>query len=339
MTSKLSNIPDAYDLDDELFEDSEQKSDWEKSARKVVDVFTQMSRHLDNLPAYDDEESDEITDMRDKMQEIVQSYIERMNDEGWEDNRKYYTLGKVPAVTLAAAAFHEMMDWEDALNAVAMSGTAEGVKTVLVKMEEADATPDLGDALNWAANPDALTSDLHFSGNIDTAAALLAAGALPSYNDGELFRDILRGGNADMARLFCRVGQKDADFALEYWHETARNHFYGPKERELLRDLYWEFGRFQAVDQATLVERKKMDDGAQLRVIFDFAARRVSEIYMANHDVAPLKTEIGFDDYGPAALRAAREKLCELGGKPPADEPPAVHQRIHKSGLRTPGRG
>lgn len=339
MTSKLSNIPDAYDLDDELFEDSEQKSDWEKSARKVVDVFTQMSRHLDNLPAYDDEESDATTELRDRIQELVESYIERMNDEGWEDSRKYYTLGKVSAATLAAAARLEMMDWEDALHAVAMGGTAAGVKTVLAQMEEADVSPDLGDALNWAADPGDLTPDLYFGGNVETAAALLDAGAPASYNDGQLFREIVRGGNADMARLFSRAGQTDPDFSLEYWHKNARDYFQSTQERDMLRDLYWEFGRFQAVDQATLVERKKMDDGAQLRVIFDFAARRVSEIYMANHDVAPLKTEIGFDDYGPAALRAAREKLCELGGKPPADEPPAVHQRIHKSGLRTPGRG
>lgn len=338
MTMSLPHIDDAYDLDDEIFEDSAAKSNWNRAATVVGDVFAKLAKHLDSLPEYHDEEHDDVTEQRDRIQEIVQSYTERMNDEGWEDTRKYFTLGQVPAVSLLAAARNEMLDWDDVLNAVALSGKAADIDMVIKTMAAADLSIDYNQALIWAADPGDMAAGIHHHGNSETAAVLLQAGALPSVNGGDLFLDIVREGNKELARLFCRAGKLDRHFSLEYWHENANDYLEAGAARALMRELYWDYGRYEAVDAATLVENKKMKDGAQLRVIFDFAARRVSEIYMLPDNAAPVKTDVGFDDYGPAALRAAREKLTELGGNPPADEPPAVQARFNKPGLRAPAQ-
>lgn len=339
MTSLLSRIPHADDVADELFEESTDEKMWSRAAQTVADTFARLAPALENLPVYDDNEDDAITTLRDELQELVQSYTERMDNEGWENARKYYTLGAVDTRALVAGAQQEMLDWEDILNAKALRGTAEDIKTILAAIGKAEASADLDNALSWAAEPGALENTIYHSGNVQTAEALLSAGADPSYNNGDLFLDSVRTGNADMARVFCRAGMDDPDFHLQEWHDNARSYVQTAEARQLIREMYWEYGRYDVTDAATLVEHKNIGDGTQLRVIFDFAARRVSEIYALQNNAQAFKTEISFDDYGPAALRKAREKLQELGGNPPADEPPAGHRGMAKPKLQVPGRG
>lgn len=337
MTEPLAHIPHADDIDDELFEDTNDADVWTRAAERISDVFSHLAPTLAALPAYDDAEDDDITSLRDDAQGLVQSYTERMDNEGWENSRKYYTLGQVKTATLIAAAAQEMLDWEDVLNAKALRGTGEDIKNILGAMAHAETSPDLGNALAWAAEPGELASGMYHAGNVQTAEALLNAGALPSYNGGDLFMDAVRTGNADMARVFCRAGMDDTSFNLEYWNSEARSYVQTADARKLLHDMYCEYGRYEVVDQSTLAERKSIKQGGHLRVLFDFAARRVSEIYTSHNNTHAFKTEVSFDDYGPAALRAARAKLTELGGNPPADELPAGHRGMAKPKLPAPG--
>lgn len=337
MTEPLAHISHADDIDDALFEDTNDAAIWLRAAEQVSDVFSHLAPTLAALPAYDDAEDDDITSLRDDAQSLVQSYTERMDNEGWENNRKYYTLGHIKTETLIAAAKQEMLDWEDVLNAKALRGTAEDIKNILGAMDDAEIRSDLGNALAWAAEPGDLASGMYHAGNVQTAEAILNAGALPSYNGGDLFLDAVRTGNVDMARVFCRAGVDDPSFTLHYWNSEARSYVQTADARQLLHDMYWEYGRYEVVDQSTLAERKSIKDGGQLRVLFDFAARRVSEIYTSHNNTHAFKTEVSFDDYGPAALRTARAKLAELGGNPPADEAPAGHRGMAKPKLHAPG--
>lgn len=337
MKNPLAHISHADDVDDELFEDNTDEKLWEGATKKVVDAFAGLSPTLENLPAYDDEEDDAITTLREEAQELLQSYTDRMDNEGWEDARKYYTLGAVDTKTLIAAARQEMMDWGDILNAKALRGTGEDIKNILDAAVKAEGSADLDTALAWAAESGDLADTVYHGGNVQTAEAILNAGADPSYNNGDLFLDAVRTGNADMARVFCRAGMDDKSFTLHYWHTEARSYVQTAEARQLLRDMYWEYGRYEVVDQSTLAERKSMKDGGHLRLLFDFAARRVSEIYTTNNNSHAFKSEVSFDDYGPAALRTARAKLTELGGHPPADELPAGHRGMAKPKLHAPG--
>ncbi|MDY0009439.1 MAG: hypothetical protein RBS08_07015 [Bdellovibrionales bacterium] len=332
MSTSLSRIPHADDMDDAIFENTEGKENWNKAAVEVGDKFKRFGDFLQTLPAYDDEEDDTITDLHDSLQEIVPSYAERLDNEGWETAGKYYILGQVDTNTLIAGARQEMIDWEDVLNAKALMGNGDDIHKIHAAAAKAEVHLDLNEALRWAVEPGDMTEGLYHSGNLETGEALLNLGVLPSYNGGHLFMDVLREGREDIARAFCRAGMDDSSFYLHHWQENARSYLEDNNARQLLREMYWEYGRYQAVDASTLVERKPMKDEGKLRVIFDFAARRVSEIYTAgNHS---FKTEVSFDDYGPAALTQARAKLIELGGHPPADEP---RHSISKPALKPPG--
>lgn len=335
MSHSLSRIPHADDMDDALFENTEGAEVWKNAARAIGENFTRFGAALQSLPVYDDAEDDAVTTLRDDLQELVQSYGERLDNEGWENAGKYYIFGQIDTATLVAAARQEMMDWDDVLYAKALMGTGGDIKTILEAMQNAEAGIDLDEALRWAAEPGELTDGLHHSGNLDTSTALLAAGAKPSSNDGDLFFDVLREGREDIARAFCRAGRDDESFHLHYWNENARSWLNEAAPRDLLRQMYWEYDRYEAVDAATLLERKPMRDGGSLRIIFDFAARRVSEIYMREQHA--FKTEVSFDDYGAAALDTARSKLRELGGHPPEDVP-GPSRSLGKPKLAAPSR-
>ena len=337
MSNELSRIPNADDVDDALFEESTDAKVWERTADTIANTFARLSPMLENLPAYDDEEDDAVTSLRDDMQELVQSYTERMDNEDWENARKYYTLGQVDTKTLIAGARQEMLDWDDILNAKALRGTAEDIKNILDAVYSADASPDLDDALAWAAEPGEMYGAIYYTGNVQTAEALLNAGASPSHKNGALFLDAVRTGNADMARVFCRAGMDDQSFTLHYWNSEARSYVQTADARQMLHDMYWEYGRYEVVDKVTLAERKSMKDGGHLRLLFDFAARRVSEIYTTHNSTHAFKSEVSFDDYGPAALRTARDKLTELGGSPPAEELLSGHRGLPKPKLNAPG--
>jgi hypothetical protein len=334
MTDTISRIPDAYDMDDALFENTEGADVWKAAATALGGNIALLAPALQTLPLYDDNEDDDITALRDSLQQLVQSYNDRLENEGWEDAGRYYIFGQIDTGTLIAAARQEMLEWDLILNAKALMGTDADVDAIAGAASEAEQHLDFSNALRWAAEPCRLTGGLCHQGNAAASEALLTHGARPSIDDGRLFFSILRAGREDIARIFARAGMDDDRFYLHHWHENARNHLDEKNARDLLRKIYWEYGRYEALDAATLIEKKMFGHGGQLRVIFDFAARRVSEITMI--DKHAFKTEVSFDDYGPAAIDTARAKLVELGGSPPPDDLPG--RPLGKPRLAPPAR-
>jgi hypothetical protein len=70
-------------------------------------------------------------------------------------------------------------------------------------------------------------------------------------------------------------------------------------------------------DRETLIETKALPDNTgNLRIIYNFAARRVEEIHEFANPRQNVVTGFTFDEYGESALDSAREKLIELGGSP-----------------------
>lgn len=71
-------------------------------------------------------------------------------------------------------------------------------------------------------------------------------------------------------------------------------------------------------DDQTLVHVKGIGNGEKLKTVFDFEARRVTEVYAGQ---GAAMTGHSFAEHDPAALEDARQKLVELQGKPrPLDD-------------------
>lgn len=72
---------------------------------------------------------------------------------------------------------------------------------------------------------------------------------------------------------------------------------------------------FKMVDEQTLSETKDLGSGERLKIIFNFEAQRVNEVYTVPHQ-PPAITGHAFAEHDADSVDAAFNKLKELGGKP-----------------------
>jgi hypothetical protein len=161
-----------------------------------------------------------------------------------------------------------------------------------------------------------LIEGLRHEGNLSTVEQLLTIGADPGLDNGQLFLGAVSEGRVDIGRAFARHAQGNTFLDVGGWMNWAQQH----RKIKLfsdLREIWWDYGRFKANDRETLVETKPLPDNiGNLRIVYNFAARRVSEIYEHNNPRQALVKDFTFDDYGPEAIEQARLKLVELGGEP-----------------------
>jgi hypothetical protein len=233
----------------------------------------------------------------------------------WPAVRMHYTLGRLDTKRALLCCERKILDWQSLLNAKAAFGTGRDVETVFEQARLAGVALDLAMPLRHAAKPVLLVAGLRHEGNADTVDRLLRMGADPATDNGGVFQTAVLEGRADIGRIIARHGQQGLlDTAA--WMNWARQN---RKVKALpdFRDIWWEYGRYQALDHETLVETKPMPDNTgNLRILFNFAARRVEEIHEFTNPKQNLVTSFSFDDYGQSALEAARDKLIELGGRP-----------------------
>jgi hypothetical protein len=163
---------------------------------------------------------------------------------------------------------------------------------------------------------------------METAGELFKLGADPAYDSGRYFARAVEDCGIEMGRLFARAGLSGGSITPQMQNALANSK---PLLYKNLREIYWEYGRYAVADPETLVERKNIDDANSqaLKVIFNFATRRVCEIYeFSNKAFPPVLREFNFEDYGPAAIEGARKKLVELGGNPSPDTGVLVGKKI-----------
>ncbi|MCE9506726.1 MAG: hypothetical protein K8R48_00205 [Alphaproteobacteria bacterium] len=252
-------------------------------------------------------------------QEKMRTAASRISSNKWSSHRLVYTLSRLDTKGLIAACTGRHLDWQTALNAKACFGPTEDLQKIYLTARKQGVSLQLNDALNWSSRAIVFCPDLQTSGSLETTGELFKLGADPAYDSGRYFSRAVEDCGIEMGRLFARTGLSGSIIPAQMQNAQAYNK---PLLYKDLRELYWEYGRYTAADHETLVEKKNIDDANNptLKVIFNFATQRVSEIYeFSNKAFPPVLHEFNFENYGQAAIESARKKLTELGGNPSPD--------------------
>ena len=252
---------------------------------------------------------------RTKALEEAKKTISSMQYQSWPFNRMHYTLGQLDIERLVLCCERKLLDWQNVFNAKAAFGGPEDLRVIFEAARLQGTTLEFTNPLRYAAKPLLLVAGLRHEGNIDTTAQLLKMGADPAQDNGGVFQAAVLEGRADIGRVIARAGQGGL-LDINAWVTWAKNNR-KLKAYEDFRQIQWEYGRFVAADQETLIETKPLPDNTgNLRILYNFAARRVEEIHEFTNPRQNTVTGYSFDEYGDAALESAREKLIEMGGRP-----------------------
>lgn len=280
-----------------------------KRIMKTIDPVGIVAKTIADLDVKDDKNS--------KCREALapaRTLIGSMPTSSWPQARTYMTYACFETDVILTLCQHNIMSWQAALDAKALMGTADDVQKIADAAQENGQSLNISNALNWAAQPKLLTQGVYFNGNLATTEKLFDLGALPNYNSQNLFLEVVEKGDFDVARAFARRAHTVGMDIERYIHWARSNN--RPATYEKMRQLHWEYGRYQVADYETLVEKKQIADKSQISVVFNFAARRVSEIFEYGQPAQAVKTDIAFDDYAEEAILAAQKKLTELRGNP-----------------------
>lgn len=288
---------------------------WKKSAAeygRIMSIIAPAKTVAQTVKALD-ERDDRETKCREALQP-ARSFLSAMPTGNWPSYRTYMTYGAMDTKDLVVLCEYKMLSWQTALDAKAMQGTGEDIQAIAEAAKQAGQNLNFSSALTHAAQPKLLTAGLFHDGNLSTTEALFDLGALPNYDSNNLFLKVVEGGNMDISRAFAKRAHT-VNLNIEGYVDWAKS-CNKPQAYETLRKLQWEYGRYSAADYETLVEKKSLPENAHLNIVFNFAARRVSEIYTYSNPRQSVKTDFNFEDYAEDAIMAAQTKLVEMGGKP-----------------------
>jgi|GEM_PF-1352859 len=308
--------PDVVDA--ELLRATDNIDIWHKAAKAYSDLFRGMKPHQLVKDAALSIESEQERDVKiSQALEPVRKLLRTMPTGNWPSGRSYVTYAAIDTDIVQLMCENKILSWQDALNAKAAFGTAEDVAQIHnAATLVSGSNVNLNAALVWAAKPQLLAKGFMHLGNADTAEEILKRGANANYDSNSLFVAVVENGDMDVARAFARRATA-ANINIEGHVNWAKANS-RPKLFENMRILQWEYGRYSVTDYDTLVETKQLPEKAsQLHTVFNFASRRVSEIYDYGPQRQSTKTDIAFEDYAEEALYAAHRKLVELGGNPP----------------------
>jgi hypothetical protein len=305
---------------DELVKATNDPDRWKECADQINDVLraidTVAARRKASLTLPEKDAEAERT----KAVEAAKKTINTAQYAQWPSNRMLYTLGQLDTDRLLLCCEKKIIDWQIALNAKAAFGTGEDVRQIFEQARLNGATLDLAQPLRHAAKPVLLVAGLRHEGNIDTTAQLMKMGADPSTDNGQVYQTAVLEGRADIGRVIARHAAGLIDFnAWTNWAKSNKK----LKAWDDFRQIQWDYGRFHVIDHETIVETKPLPDNTgNMRILFNFAARRVEEIHEFTNPRQNTVNGFTFDEYGETALEAAREKLIELGGHPSGLGPP-----------------
>jgi len=242
--------------------------------------------------------------------------------------RRYFVLNGLGADALAETAKNGAISWRMALEVKAALGTAAEVDALLLAGGDKIKQQDLDAALRAACTPrhefrsrsDYSDDYRHYNaGNKpENAVVLLHAGASPNGDNSDL---LVRAAEQNHAAIVKALVEAGANLAL-----SGKLAMKKAEEKNLsgialyLREKLMVLERFSMPDAETLVETKRLDDeGSQLRLVFNFSARQVTEIYNGPDDrQQAAMLSHAFADYDQQALSEAFNRLRSMGGTPRA---------------------
>jgi hypothetical protein len=288
---------------------------WKACADAIYDALQEVDPDAARRKASLTVSEQEAEAERTKALEGAKKTITAMQYTQWPANRTLYTLGQLDTERLILCCEKKILDWQSVMNAKSAFGTPDDLRRIFDEARLQGLTLDLSQPLRHAAKPALLVAGLRHEGNIETTAQLLKMGADPATDNGQVFQIAVMEGRADIGRIIARHGQNGV-LDINAWVNWAKSNR-KLKAWDDFRKIQWEYGRFTVADHETLIETKPMPDNTgNLRILFNFASRRVEEIHEFTNPKQNVVTGFSFDDYGVTALEAAREKLIELGGRP-----------------------
>lgn len=302
-------------MNNDLIKPTNEPSLWKACADELNDVLLAIDldaarRKPNAILTEKDAEAERL-----KAFEEAKKAISAIQYAQWPFNRMHYTLGQLDTDRLILCCERKLLDWQTVFNAKAAFGRAEDLPRIFEQAKQQGTNLELVNPLRYAAKPLLLVAGLRHEGNIDTVAQLMKMGADPAQDNGQVFQTAVLEGRADIGRVIARHGQSGL-LNINAWVEWAKS-ARKIKAYEDFRQIQWEYGRYVATDGETLMETKPLpDNSGNLRIIYNFAARRVEEIHEFNNPRQNVVTGFTFDEYGQSALESAREKLIELGGHP-----------------------
>lgn len=280
-----------------------------KRIMQTIDPVGIVAKTIADLDVQDDKN----TKCRDALTP-ARILIGSMPTSSWPQARTYMTYGAFDTDTLLTLCRHNILGWQTALEAKALTGTADDIQKIADAAQDNGQSLNFSNALNWAAQPKLLAPEMYFKGKLETTEKLFDLGALPNYNSQNLFLEVVEKGDFEIARAFARRAHT-VGMDMERYISWAKSNN-RPATYDSMRKLHWEYGRYQVADYETLVEKKQLAEKSHMSIVFNFAARRVSEIFEYGQPAQAVKTDIAFDDYAEEAIQAAQQKLTELGGRP-----------------------
>lgn len=327
-------------MNEELYKYAAEAGGWKSAAAGIANELRLVDAEAARRTASDTLSAEEAEKQRREALQPLRDAFSRMTSDRWQSPRRLYTYGQIDADILVLACENRILSWQDAFNAKAAFGEAADLVAISEAAKEAGSNITPNYALPHAARPTLLVKGLRTEGNIATTEQLFKMGADPNYdNNGQLFLNVVSEGRADIGRVFARYGQ-DGLLSVDNWAKWAKNN----RKLELyaeLRKIQWEYGRFTVLDNDTIVEKKELPDNAgNLRIMFNFASRRVTEMLETANPRQTLVTDYSFEDYGERALEKAREKLVEMGADPAGVEIPLRGKAVvaRPAGIGLPGK-
>jgi len=304
----------------DLFRASSDPETWKLLAAAINGEFAMIDMDAARRKPAEGLSEREAEAEREKTIAPARQLMTQMINYRWGGYRQHYTVGQLDTNVLVLMAEKNVIGWQDLFNAKAAFGTAEDLVAVQQRALLFGATVNPSHALPHAAKPLLLVNGLRHDGNLATTEQLFKMGADPGYdNNGGLFSAVVEAGRADIGRVFAKYGQHGL-LNIDAWVTSAKNNR-KLKLYEDLRKIQWEYGRFTVIDNETLAENKPLPDNTgNLKIIFNFASHRVTEIMEITNPKQAIVKDFSFDDYGQNAITAAREKLVELGASPSKGE-------------------
>lgn len=238
---------------------------------------------------------------------------------------RYFVLNGLSAEGLSAAAANGAITWQLALEVKAASGTAAELEAMLAIGGDKIKQDDLDGALRAACT---LRHEFRSAGDYDdyrhynagnkpeNALTLLRAGASPNGDNGDL---LVRAAEQNHPAIVKALVEAGANLSL-----SGKLAMKKAEEKNIsgialyLREKLLLLERFSMPDAETLVETKLLDDqGSQLRLVFNFSARQVTQIFNGPDD-KPQAAMLShsFADYDAHALSEAFDRLRSMGGTP-----------------------
>lgn len=241
-----------------------------------------------------------------------QNLLDRADRDGWEDDRRAYVFGNLDA---AQADYIADRGYDWIWRAAYLGQAATGRADEMAKCEEeyyAD-VPGGWEVFDYLVNLDdagkvnAAVMD-RIAGDIEWGADtfIQAIDSLPA--------DALRGVFHDRGVWTAAVKVLEAIYDDDDKSEEEANDIFYKLQQAML-----DHGAEKASDTTlTTTEYMIVDENlAHITRLFNFATRRVKEIYKETADAAPAPTDAPFDEYPETLIEDMRKKLKNLGGHPP----------------------